>query len=364
MTHSFLIDYTWYIALIHFFAALILFFIVNWIGARSMSFGYSQILVFETEEKKTSPAFNFLFKVLSPVIFYVLFVVLVQILEYKELVKYSFLITVYYWFIRTLFKLLLGRKQLTHWSLHFLYSIISIGLSVLIYYLVIRVNKLLPCPRALLDQMWILIIIYLYNVLNKLEPSHEGDSKRRENYINDKFKKFKSKYGSIITDNCSNEFLEAVTYSIMIYEDFNRHILARWIEYVCFFFTNKICFFLPPKNYTLGMMQIRTNKYITNEQSIIKAIEKIKKAAMKYKQKEHNYIYAVQEIAGFYNCYNDEYQNAIKDVFMNIEKNYNNILDNYNNLCRRGKKYKHKYKRASHSNLSNYRNKKHRSQTK
>lgn len=349
MIQLILTNYAWYNALIHFLTACLIFIIVNWLGAHSMSFGYFEITVFETEEKKTTPAFNLLFKVLSPIISYVIFVALAQSLGFQELVKYSFFIVVYYWLIRSALKIFLGRKKLTHWPLHFLYCVTSIGLSVWIYYLVIRVNKLLPCPRALLDQMWILIIIYLYNVLNKLEPSQKGNSKRIENYINDKYQKFKSKYGSIITDNCSNEYLEAVTYSIMIYEDFNRHIIARWIEYISFFLTKK--------NHTLGIMQVNTNKLINDEQSIILAIEKIKKAALKYKQKEQNnketYIYAVHEIAGFYNCYNDGYQNAIQDVFMNIEKKYYNILENFNNLYRRDKKNKHKFKRVSHSNLSN-----------
>ena len=160
-------------------------------------------------------------------------------------------------------------------------------------------------------------------------------------------------------ENCANEYIEAVTYSIMIYEDFNRHIFARWLEYMCFFFTNKICFFLSPKNYTLGIMQIRTNKYITNEQSIIKAIEIIKKVALRYNKEvdknenEQTYLDAVYEIAGAYNCYDYDYQVSVQEIFTNIEKNYYNILDNYNNLYRRGKKYKHKFKRVSHSSFSN-----------
>ena len=359
MIHSFITDYTWYIALIHFFAALILFFIVNWIGARSKSYGYSQISVFETEETKTSPAFNFLFKVLSPVVFYVLFVVLVQNLGYKDLVKYGYFITVFYWLIRTVFKFFLGRKQLTHWFLHFIYSFFSIGLSIWIYCLVEQVDTLLPSPRSLLDQIWILIIIFIYNVLNKLEPSNDGDAKRREKYINSKYNKLTSKYGSIIMENCANEYIEAVTYSIMMYEDFNRHILARWIEYVCFFFTNKICFFLPTKNYTLGIMQIRTNKYITNEQSIIKAIEIIKKVALRYKQEvdknesEQTYLDAVYEIAGDYNCGNYDYQVAVQEIFTSIEKNYERIIDDYNNIDKRSKTYKHNVKRARNYNRPN-----------
>ena len=38
-------EYLWYVALTHFALATILFFIVNWIGARSISVGYMQLNV-------------------------------------------------------------------------------------------------------------------------------------------------------------------------------------------------------------------------------------------------------------------------------------------------------------------------------
>ena len=63
-------DYMWYIALTHFTLAIILFFVVNWIGARAVSVGYMQLDIVIQED--TAPAFNFLFKVLAPVVFIVL----------------------------------------------------------------------------------------------------------------------------------------------------------------------------------------------------------------------------------------------------------------------------------------------------
>ena len=56
--------YMWYIALVHFALAIILFFVVNWIGARAVSVGYMQLDIAIQED--AAPAFNFLFKVLAP----------------------------------------------------------------------------------------------------------------------------------------------------------------------------------------------------------------------------------------------------------------------------------------------------------
>ena len=70
MLSDIFVDYSWYIALAHFALAVALFFIVNWIGARAISVGYMQMDIVIQED--TAPAFNFLFKVLAPVVFLVL----------------------------------------------------------------------------------------------------------------------------------------------------------------------------------------------------------------------------------------------------------------------------------------------------
>ena len=63
-------EYYWYILLTHFVLSVALFFIVNWIGARAISIGYMQMDIVIQED--SAPAFNFLFKVLAPVVFIIL----------------------------------------------------------------------------------------------------------------------------------------------------------------------------------------------------------------------------------------------------------------------------------------------------
>ena len=50
----------------------------------------------------------------------------------------------------------------------------------------------------------------------------------------------------------------------MIYEDFNRPQIVRWIEYVRFWITSK--------PHTLGIMQVMSDEYIDNEESIRRAM--------------------------------------------------------------------------------------------
>lgn len=320
-------NYSLNIAIVHIISAIVLFFIVNWIGAHSISIGYIQLSIMAKED--TAPAFNFIFRILSPIVYYVLFIVVVQSLEHPEFVRFSYLIILYYWIFRTIVIILFGRNKLTNWGLHIVYWIISISISIWIYLLVEKVDKLLPDPRSLLDQMWILIIIFLFSVLNNIELSHKGTIKRRKSYINHQYTKFKSEFGSLISEKCSNEFYEAATYSIMIYENFNRPKIIRMLEYLRFYITKK--------PHTLGIMQVNTDKYIDDKMSIVKAIVIIVSATIKHKRDIKNYSYdsldyAICDIAGTYNCDNEDYKSEISEVFDIIKANYNNIEKDYNEI--------------------------------
>lgn len=319
--------YDWSIAIIHFFVAFVSISIVNWFGSHSISVGYMQMSIAVKEE--TAPAFNLIFKALAPIVFFVFFVVAVQSVGSPQLVNFSYLIILYYWLIRAITIIIMGHARLLNWSIFFVYFGVSMGLSLWIYSLVEKVDKLLPDPRSLLDQLWILIIIFIYGIFNNLEISQKGSIKRKNKYINNKYHILKQRYGSIISYHCSNEFYEATTYAIMIYEDFNRPVIVRWIEYMHFFITKR--------PHTLGIMQVRTKKYISNEKSIIMGINIIKNATLKYK-KENNPDSdspndAVSQIAGIYNCNNEVYKSEVGEIFTTIKEKYSKLDDNYSEIA-------------------------------
>lgn len=230
-------DYYWYIAFVHFILAIILFFIVNWIGARSVSIGYMQMKIVVEEE--SAPAFNFLFKIIAPIVFIILCAVAFEALKLETFNKNIYFTIVFYWLFRTLWIICTSRGSLTNWKEQFFYWITSIGLSIWVYSLFESVEQILPSPRSLIDQLWILIIMFIYSVLNKLQISRKETTKRKNNYIRCRYLKFNKKYDCIIKGYFHNDFYEALTYSIMIYEDFNRPFVVRWIEYFHFLITRK-----------------------------------------------------------------------------------------------------------------------------
>lgn len=337
MIQSFIQTYTWYFALSHCGLAILLFFLINWIGARSISVGYMQMSIVIQED--SAPAFNFLFKVLAPIVYMVLCAVFFQSVNLNCLINNCYLIVVYYWGFRFLWIVATNRGRLTNWLVQCLYWICSIGLSVWVYSIIDNVDRILPEPRALLDQMWILIIAFVYSVLNKITSSGESTIKRKNNYIKSRYKAFYTKYNLFIHGFFRNNFFEALTYSIMIYEDFNRPYIIRKIE--------NFLFYVSQRPITLGIMQIKTKKYINDKDSVILAMKKIAhdsnsrlaqeipshyKEDQSYWLKEYileqynggsyKYLYEVSEIYDY--IAKEFYKGDIPKKFSQIPEEYNN----------------------------------------
>lgn len=328
---TFFSNYSWAIAFIHVVVAIIMFFIINWIGSKSVSVGYMQMSMVVKDD--SYPAFNFLFKAIAPVILMIVFVAIVQSIHYEQLSTHCYLIVVYYWLFRVFIIAIYGRFTLTNWKTQFLYWISSIGISLYLYRLIDEVDRILPSPEALRDQMWILILLFLYSIFNNMVIDRSGSQKRKEKYIKKSYSQFQSKYHEIIKKACNNNyFFIQIVYSIMIYENFNRPRFVRWIEYIHFSLTKK--------PHTLGIMQVASSKWINDTQSVILAINKIKSDCDNIvddyakRKEEFSLRLIVRKIAGKYNK-DDAYVEEVELLF-------NTISDTDNASDALYKAYKHK----------------------
>lgn len=311
--NTFFSDYNWTLFLIHAVAAIFIFFIINWIGEKSVSIGYMQMSIVVEEE--SYPAFNFLFKAIAPVIIMILFVALAQAVHFDSFTINCCLIVVYYWIIRVCVVILYGRGALTNWATQIFYWITSIGLSICVYKLIDKVDKILPDPASLRDEMWILIILFLYSTVNKMTFGRNGTLKRKEMYLNKTYTYLKSKFDKTISKQCNNYFFTQVVYAIMIYENFNRPKIVRWIENIHFWITKK--------PHTLGIMQVTSSKWINDEQSISLATDKIisdcECIIQEYAKNKESFCLesVVAKIAGKYNK-DDDYVDEVGQIFSTI----------------------------------------------
>ena len=182
-----------------------------------------------------------------------------------------------------------------------------------------KVDSILPNAKEFRIIVWIIIVMYIYNSLknninnniniNKYITNNKKDEMTKE-YIVIEYAKNKNKYYNLITPKYKE--LIPIIYSILIYENYNRPKMLRNIDNIIF----KINY----KERKLGIMQISSNKLITDEESINIAINKLEKIYLKTNNKKTNIC------------------NEILKKYLDSEDEYNKVIDIYNKIIEFDKK--------------------------
>lgn len=249
---------------VHLVIAIFQFIIINWLGKHSTSFGYMQLtVIYKTDE---APAFNFIIRVFTPIVFILIISTIFYGLKQDHLIKYIFLVNIYYFIIRILFNIARGRSRLLNWKQQINYFLWISVLSYVSYQFIIISKKNILPDSSFANELWILIILYIYNLFNKISYSPFAGKQRREKYFCNRYLIYKNKFGDLINNKVNNKIIESLIYSIIIYEAFNRPKLYRMIEYILFYFG---------KAKTLGIMQVTTKIMINDKESVELGIKKI-----------------------------------------------------------------------------------------
>ena len=311
---------------IHLILGVLLFFIINWIGRHSYSIGYVEISIFAKNEE--APALNFLIRVLAPVVYIIILSAILYYFKLDYLVNRIYLVSIYYVGFRLLFSILTNRSKLINWYRQIAYWIGIITLSYLAYINIIRDKRnILPDFTTIANELWIIILLFLFQVANNVNTSNSLSNRRKQNYIRSRYLKFRSKYGNIIKNIVGNEKVEAIVYAIMIYEDFNRPKAIRIIENIKQRMTGK--------PHTIGLMQVRSDKILTDEQSVILGTNKLMEAYTKYVRENENDeegsydVWAFSQIISDYNggsSYNQEVVELANIILAEFYPNTNDEL--------------------------------------
>lgn len=314
------------IFLIHVLLGILLFYIINWIGKHSYSIGYVEISIFVKNEE--APALNFLIRVLTPVVFIIIASTFLYYLKLDSYVKNIYLVNVYYIIFRLIFNIATNRTMLLNWYRQFLYWVGIFAFSFFTYEKLIKVKaNILPDFTTIANELWIIILIFLFQVANNVNTGNNLSLKRKENYIRNRYNIFKSLYGHEIKNIIANEKLEAIVYAVMIYEDFNRPKIFRIIENLKLKVTKK--------PHTLGIMQVKSEKVLTDKESVILGTNKILESYNNFLADNVNdeegfhdsYIYS--KIVSDYNggsSYNQEVLDLIEIVLTNFYKESTDTL--------------------------------------
>lgn len=304
------------ILLIQIILGIGLFFLINWIGKHSYSIGYMEISMFlKTEE---SPALNFLIRVLTPIVYIIIVSTALYYFGLDKYVYHIYLVNVYYILFRLIFNLATNRGLLLNWYRQLLYWTSIVVVSYFTYENLIKVKvNILPNITTVANELWIIILIFIFQITNNMRFLPEATQKRKDHYLTCRFYYFKRSYGQLIKDLTQNEILECIVYAVIIYEDFNRPKIARQIE--------NLKYRLTKKRLTLGVMQVQSDRLISDFESVKLGTEKIIGAYKKYLENptenssEFFEWYAINHIINDYNVgtsYNGEV-NELSEIIRN-----------------------------------------------
>ena len=207
-----------------------------------------------------APAFNFLYRAFSPVAYITVISAVFYKLKMDWIVEDIYLVVVYHVIFRLVFNFLTGRGKLLNWYTQCAHIMVSVSMSYYVYDTLIT-NKefLFPTAKELGSVVWLAIVAYTYYAFNSIQLSDKRTKARKANYLQDRYSTYRQAYGSIIEEIAKTKRQEALIYAVLIIEAFNRPKIYRMLENILFHFGLAK---------TLGIMQVTTEKYINDEESV------------------------------------------------------------------------------------------------
>lgn len=179
--------------------------------------------------------------------------------------NYVFIIIVFEFFMELFYNYTLRDNKASFNINYFLkkYSVLIIFSLFLENYLFSKVDSILPNMDMIKTIIWFIIFIYLYNLLEELIKIHDKDKNtynalQDKNYIISSYAKYKLQYKDVLHDYDS--IIRQLVLSILIYEDYNTPKLKRKLDNLLFGRLTKVA--------KLGIMQVETKTFITDEESI------------------------------------------------------------------------------------------------
>lgn len=252
--------------------AIILFFIQNWIGSKSYTVGYISFSLLDDKDEALS--LNFVIKVFGPIIFLILILSLFDFLSIDRSKIQVSRIIYFYLGLRLSLIILFERAAIVNWGrIIFFYLSILLVTKIIERRFIDSVSTLLPDLAEIKNELWLLIILFLYQVGNGFREDKSIQvselyrdfsleiKNRKKKYILKKQKKFEALYEQIIIEIEPNDSaFKLIIICILIYENFNRPQIVRFFErLICKIFHRKT---------TQGVMQISSNEVISDFKSV------------------------------------------------------------------------------------------------
>lgn len=243
----------------HLLLSLTMFLIVNWVGRHSISLGYIQLSPLLKADE--APALNFLFRTVAPVAYLITVAAGLYAAGAEWLIQDLWLVTVYYFVIRWLFNFATSRATLINWWRQALISVCAVALSFTAYDSIIRHrDHLIPNWSTVSNELWVIILLFLYSTANHITLSSAGTVRRTNQYVSRQYNLLHTRFDHIVRRIAPDGDLAALIYAVMIYESFNRPPLYRALE--------RHVLFRLGMSRSFGVMQVQADFPLSDEESV------------------------------------------------------------------------------------------------
>jgi hypothetical protein len=245
--------------------AILLFFVVNWIGLHAVDFGYTTTTLFE--DVSESVAMNFAVRVLAPSVFIVAVSAGLVASGAAWLREGIYQTVIFYFAIRMAAIFIVGRQELVSWYRFVVYATAGVGFALLAYNYLIKPNRsLLPDLNTAGNELWLAILAFLFAIGNKVEFGSELSARRRNGFIRRRYERARRRWGPEIEAEAADPLLRLLIYAVIIYEDYSRPPVIRAVER-----------WLPQKRggRTTGIMQVASDRPLSDDESVALGIERL-----------------------------------------------------------------------------------------
>lgn len=291
----------------HVALALVLFFLVNWIGKHAIDFGYVSTSLFE--EPNESVALNFFIRALSPAVFIILVSSAAVAVDQPELRLGIINVVPYYYVLRAVVVLLFNRHRLISWPRYIGHSIFGIAFAALAYnYLILPNRSLIPDLETAGNELWLALLAFLYTVANKITLSGGPGARRRNTFVNSHYVAARARFSEQIDSKVSDELLKLVAYSVLVYEDYCRPPAIRTLERLTVW----------KKRRTTGIMQVAADEALTDVESVNRGLDILLASWDKYSSEEYVWSRVRLSISDYNK--DDDYIERVQEVMEILAK--------------------------------------------
>ncbi len=233
---------------------------------------------------------------------------------FKELKNYTFIVIILYLLFDIINEYIISNKEtLIDEKNYYKDTLLTFIISIIVYnFYLLKVDDAFIDMNQFKNFIWVLIILYIYQILKKSKKTNPKKEKndydiRFREYVILNYAKFKNRYNYLIKNK--NKTIENILYSFIIYENYINSGLNKYIRMIKYRLNNLNVY---------GIMQVNSNKYLSDEESIVIIKNKIVNKYNKIKNTDNNIIEDLIKIK-----YSDKF--VIKEIIK-----INDIIEKFN----------------------------------